>query len=185
MKTDSTSPGVCVHWINDDESPIVLPQIDRGIDATEVLRDAGHWVAQRVEVAGNIKAADGPRLGSRRRWSDRRGSSEDVVAPVLVKPTVALEAVSTSSFFERPLRRVRVDLGSGRDSGSWRTWIATVRTGWFSSRKANLRIGPSASGNLTVIQLVPRQPRHFRTGAFVNVGVEAVDELRDRLLTSG
>jgi len=163
-----------VEWISDEGPSIIPPQPEHGADAGEAIRGLAQWLTHRVEVAAEVKAVAGPRLGYNPNRTDRKGSDEDVVTPVLLRPIEALSVSSGDNFFDPPPQRLRVD-------PSWQSWVVTLRTGWFATRKAALRIGSSASGNLTVVQLVPYRPRRFRTSAFVTAGVPAVKELCDRL----
>ena len=62
-------------------------------------------------------------------------------------------------------------------SRGWLSWSVRIRR-----RAATLRIGASPSGNLTVVELVPKARRIFFTGSFVRFGVPAVEEMCKRLL---
>ena len=75
-----------------------------------------------------------------------------------------------------PAPLVRATAGTGR-----RSWSATLHTGRVARRAATLRLRPSPSNRLTLIELVPTRAPYYRTDAFVRVGVPAVRELCMRL----
>lgn len=175
-KTDRPIAVAC--WIDEDGNPLEPPE---PIEPSQALGDLSHWLAHQVESAGEIHATAGPRLGPPPERTRRTGSSEEVIAPMHLRPQAAVKAVRRGGAFDRPLRHMRLHRDSFATNGVSLTWLTTLRTGLFRRRAATLRIGPSPSGNLTVLQLVPQKPRRYRTGAFVQAGLPAVDEICDRL----
>jgi hypothetical protein len=177
-KTETPVAVAC--WIGDDGEPIRPPQPSES-DATEALSDIGHWLAHQIDVAREVTAASGPRLGPDVDQTIRTGSSEEVVAPALIRPHVAMTALRRGEVFDDQVSGMRIQRDSLETNGASCTWRATLRTGLFRERKATLRVGPSPSGNMTVLQLVPRSPRRFRTRSFVEAGVPAIQELSEQL----
>jgi hypothetical protein len=180
LSDDSERPVAVACWIGDDGEPVAPPQPTE-TDAAEALSDIGHWLAHRIDVARDVKAAPGPRLGPEVDQTRRTGSAEEVVAPVLIRPQVAVTAVRRGEVADDHVGGMRIQHDSIQTNGTSCTWQATLRTGLFRERKATLRISPSPSGNVTVLQLVPRSPRRIRTRSFVEAGVPAIQELSEQL----
>lgn len=164
------------------------------VDVGELVRDAGHRIGAAVEHAREFRASPGRRLGagagSGLGSTRRRGGPEEVQTPVAVRPELALRLASTDAVLYQGIGAISVDTstvsaeahasGIGRVSCSVR-----VRTGSVMRRRASLRIRPSPSNNLTIIELVPTRAPWFRTGAFLRAAVPAVRELGDRLRAGG
>lgn len=164
-------------WIDEEGEPIEPPE---QIEPAQALSELSHWIAHQVEARGDIQATAGPRLGPPPERTRRTGTGEEVVSPMLLRPELVLSAVRNGGVFDRPLQRMCIHIDSLDTAGLSCTWFTTLATGMFRDRAATLRIGPSPSGNLTVLQLVPQRTRRFRTKAFVDAGIPAVDEVCDR-----
>ena len=106
--------------------------------------------------------------------------------PLAIAPRRALALTEEDRLLEEPLGALVVEpdpAPSRRVSAELerRSWRAMLRTGPFARRGATLRLRPSPSNRLTLIELVPTRAPHFRTDAFVRAGVPAVRELSIRL----
>ena len=169
----------------DEIEPPAL-ELHEPVDVGELVREAGHRVGAAVEHAREFRASPGPRLGAGAGSARRRGGAEEIQTPVAVRPDLALPLASSGAVLDADIGAISVDVttvsaessssGIGRVSCSVR-----VRTGSVMRRRASLRIRPSPSNNVTIIELVPDRAPWFRTGAFVRAGVPAVRELGDRL----
>jgi hypothetical protein len=179
----------------DDLPPIEIFGIDadgelaplaRGVVVeADVWRNLGEAAAKKAHQAGNLKARPGPRIGGSADRSDREGGREDVVMPVPMKPYEAGSALATADFFARPLPHLVVDPVSLEVDHRGYTWRAEVRCRRLApSRPATLRVYPSPSGNLTIVELVPTRPGRIPTSSFIRAGVEALTALGLRLLES-
>lgn len=189
MKTQSKTNPV------DDLPPIEIFGIDsdgelaplaKGVVVeADVWRHLGEAAVKTAHRAGNVKARPGPRIGGTGDRADREGGREDVVMPVAMKPQLAGSVLAMADFFARPLPRLAVDPTSLEVDHRGYTWRAKVRCRRFvPSRPATLRVYPSPSGNLTILELVPMRPGRIPTSSFVTAGVTAVTALGLRLLDS-
>lgn len=166
------------------DGEILEPPTRIDADPAETIRSAQTWL---VEQAGDYRATPGRRLGpAATSEPSRTGSLEDVMTPLAVAPARALLVAASPELIEQPVDGIEIDPESCRAecsaSGAARvSWLATVRTGRFRKRAASLRLRPSPSNNLTIVELVPRHRIGFRTAAFVRVGVPAVNELCRRI----
>lgn len=174
---DATHPVAVALWVDEHDVPIEAPLDADGPELGDVLATVGAWVAERVDDAPELKAAAGPRLGPAQERSKRSGSVEEVCAPVPIRPRIAHQAIRQRDVFNDVRRIIDIDVDSFENQGNWCSWLASVRTGPLRRRDATLRIGPSPSGNLTVLQLMPQETRRIYTRAFVRAGVQAVDEI--------
>lgn len=175
------APVAIAMWVDEHDEPLPVAPVGGDPDPSEALAQLGHWVADRLDAAGDLKAAPGPRLGPGQERTSRSGSTEEVCAPLLVRPHIAMRALLEADVFGQGLRTIDVDGSSLDSNGVSCSWLASVRTGLFRSRDATLRIGPSPSGNITVLQLMPQHTRRFYTRSFVRAGITAVDEVGGRL----
>ncbi|MGI9605736.1 MAG: hypothetical protein ACR2P0_06310 [Acidimicrobiales bacterium] len=174
-------PVAVPRWIGDDGDLIEAPQPLEPVDPAEAVREASLWLAHQISSAAEVTATPGPRLGPTSDQAPRRtGSREEVMAPLLLRPSFALARARRGDMFARPFGRVRVLPQSMASDGSWFSWTAIVRTR-LVRRKATLRIGPSPSGNVTVLQLVPQKPRRHRTRSFVAAGIPALEGIASQL----
>lgn len=171
-------PEIVVYVPGPDGEPVELPEPPT---AGESLRVLGSRVGTRLEHVRDVHAATGQRLGPVTDRPDRRGASEEVLVPLLLDPARAAEAVLDGSLFESPLGQLWVIPESMCSDHRGLSWEARVRTGLFTRRAATLRLYPSPSANVTVLELIPDRPRLVRTRAFVRVGVGAMRELALRL----
>lgn len=171
-------PVPLAYWIDDDGEPLAPPE---PLDPAEALRDVGEWFSHQIERARQTEAAPGARFGQAADQAQRTGSSEDVVVALPVRSSAAAAAARRGAVFDPPLRRLRIEIGSLEIHGGSCSWQATVRTGLYRKRTATLRIDPSPSGILTILQLVPESACRFRTHSFVRAGVPALRELSERL----
>ncbi len=173
-----TLPEIVVYVPGPDGEPVELAPPTTTADA---LRDLTSRVGHRLEHVRELHAATGQRLGPTTDRPDRRGASEEVLVSLLIDPALAAEAVLDGRLFQDPLGRLDVVTGSICVDDRGLSWSAGVRTGWFTRRAATLRLYPSPSANVTVLELIPDRPRLLRTRAFVRVGVDAMRELALRL----
>lgn len=180
----SEGPVAVACWIGDDGEPIQPPEPRDSADVAETLADIGSWLAHQIDAAREVKATSGPRLGDGGARTTRTGSREEVVAPVMIRPQIVMTALRQGQVFEDDAGGIHILHDSIETNGMSCTWMATLRTGRFRERKATLRIGPSPSGNVTVLQLVPQSPRRIRTRSFVEAGVPAIKELCEQLRRS-
>ncbi len=145
--------------------------------SVEVRAKAGH------RPGGYADRADSP-VGHGSTVA-RRGSVEDVVAPVYVAPATASRILHSGEPFDTPVPGLNVDLASLAVGDQGSSWKATVRYGRFGrTRQARLRAYPSPSANLTVLELVPTRQSIVMTTAFVRIGVPAIATLGSRILAS-
>jgi len=163
-------------WVDD------LDQVLESPTSTESFVDVGLWVANQIEAARDTRATPGQRLGPTPEMSRRSGTKEEIVTPLAIRPDAAIEAISRGQLFEPPLDNLTIVPETLEARGLSCSWHVTVRTNTFRTRRATLRIGPSPSGNLTVLQLVPLRARRFRATAFVGVGVPVIASLGQRLM---
>ena len=193
MTVDSLEQAsVRVVLVDEDGTDLVAYEPPEPTDVVEVLRDTGHRLGTAVEHARDFRASPGPRLGADAGNSDRlrrRGASEEVQAPVALRPRTALQLASSGTVLDRDIGAMSVDTSSvDAESGAGGvgrlSWTVSVRTGHLTRRRASLRLRPSPSNNLTIIELIPKRAPWFRTQAFVRAGVPAVRELGDRLRTA-
>jgi hypothetical protein len=168
-------------WIDDDGEPIEPLGTPEPVNPTEALRDVGEWLSHQIERARETEAAPGPRFGQAADQAQRTGSSEDVVVAVPLRWSAAAAQARRGEVFDPPLRHLRIEIGSLEIHGDSCSWQATVRTGLYRKRTATLRIDPSPSGILTILQLVPASVCRFRTQSFVRAGVPALREFSERL----
>lgn len=180
------SPIVSVVLVGDDGEELLAREPPESADVIEVLRGTGHWLSEHVDHVRDYRAHPGPRLGGAVDDARRRGSSEEVQAPLAIQPQRALRLASSGSLLARDIGALSVDTSSCRSEPSRYgigrlSWTVSVRTGHVMRRRASLRLRPSPSNKLTIIELVPERARWFRTDAFVRAGVPAVRELSDRL----
>lgn len=165
--------------LNPDGTELVRPGQGHG-DAV-ARPDLGAAVAAGIRQLGRTTAAPGPRVGGTADRVGRQGCDEEVVTPVLMPPDSAALTMVAADFFRLPAAGLTVDPASLEvDRGGLR-WRARLRTGPLGRRRANLRLYPSPSRNLTVLELIPQSRRPFRTRSFVRWGVPAVGELAARL----
>ncbi len=142
------------------------------------VRASAHDAVRQLQA---VRATPGHRLGGEPMTVMRAGVGEEISQPVLVDADVALERLADGDLLAE-LPRLRVDLGSRRLRGSTATWTAHLDTGPpRGERSAVLRLRPTPSRTVTIIELVPVRPRRFGTGSFVRLGVVAVAELADSL----
>ncbi len=163
-------------WV-DEHGEVLDP-----VESVESYVDIGHWLTHQIATAREGTATPGRRLGSTPEPPSRSGTKEEVVAPVALRPCAAINALTDGQLFEPPLDNLTIAPETLESRGFSCSWRATVRTSTFRTRRATLRIGPSPSGNLTVLQLVPLRARRFRTSAFVEVGVSVIESLGQRLM---
>ncbi len=171
--------------VDDGDSDIEVHQPPDPLEVGPALRGAGRWIGDQVGQGGGYQAARGPRLGPVVDSASRRGSSEDVVTPVLVPPGLALAESVTETALASPVGPLTVDASPAtapRESElTPRSWPARLRTGVVGRRSAILRLRPSPSLNLTIIELVPTRAPWFRSKSFVRAGVPAIAELAARI----
>ena len=149
-----------------------------------VLRETGQWLTEQVEHAREFHASPGPRLGPAEDTTQRRGTSEEVLIPLAIPPRTALALATEGQVLHEPLGALVIEPDPARHRAAEtgrRSWSATLHTGRVARRAATLRLRPSPSNRLTLIELVPTRAPHFRTDAFVRAGVPAVRELGTRL----
>ena len=149
----------------------------------EVLRDAYHAVKPKFDQVRERGSTPGFRPGGFADRPARSGVRGEVVTSLLVRPRRAAGIAEKGDLFDPPLRGVKVDERSAAKAGPGLSWPVTVRTGMLSSTRATLRLQPSPSANLTVLELLPDRLSRWRERSFVRVGVTAVDQLAGRLLT--
>lgn len=152
-----------------------------GHGTAESRPDLGAAVAAGLRQLGRTTATPGPRAGGTSDRVTRQGCDEEVVTPVLVPPALAARMVIERDFFRHPTVGLTVDPKSLERDRFGLRWRARLRTGHLSRRAANLRLYPSPSHNLTVLELIPVARRFLRTGSFVRRGVPAMSELAARL----
>ncbi len=175
---DETLPESVVYVPGPDGEPVELPPPPT---ATETLRGISSRVGHHLEHLREFHAASGQRMGPSTDRPDRRGACEEVLVPLLLDPARAAAAAADGSLFSAPLGRLQVSPATLCADDRGLSWAAGVRTGWFTRRAATLRMYPSPSANVTVLELIPDRPRLLRTRAFVRAGVESMRELATRL----
>lgn len=168
-----------VIWFPGPDGKPIEPSPPPSLD--EVLRTAYATVAKVFDQAKNRRATPGFRLGGGGDRPDRRGVLGEIITSVLISPSLTSAMVAEGNLFSPPLARITVDHRSLDASPLGLTWQVTVRTGVVTKRKATLRIEPSPSANLTILQLIPNSPRWLRERAFVRAGIKAMDQLSSRL----
>lgn len=142
------------------------------------LRRAAHDAVRHLQ---EVKATPGHRLGSDPGTVIRLGLGEEIYQPVLIRAEDALARLEDGVLFTG-LPGFDVDLDSRQVRGWTATWDAQLDTGPpRGNRAAVLRVRPTPSRTVTVIELVPVRPRRFATRSFVRVGVQAIAELGGRL----
>lgn len=173
---ETETPVATATWIDDDGKAI---EPDGSVES---FVDVGLWMAHQIETVRDATATPGQRLGRAAERTHRSGTKEEIVTPLPIRPDAAIEAISRGQLFDPSLDNLTVAPETLETRGFSCSWRATVRTSTFRSRRATLRIGPSPSGNLTVLQLVPLRARRFRTTAFVETGVSVIESLGQRLM---
>ena len=186
MTTPTHRPSVSVVLVGDDGEELIAHQPQTSPVVREVVRDSGHWLSERVDHARDYRANPGPRLGGGADQIRRRGTSEEVQTPLALRPQEALRLASAGSLMAEDIGAISVDTSTCRSERTTQglgrlSWTVSVRTGHVMRRRASLRLRPSPSNRLTIVELVPERARWFRTGAFVRAGVPAVRELCDRI----
>lgn len=151
------------------------------LSAEEVLRNAYGSLAGAVDQVKDRRATPGFRPGGVGDRPDRRGVLGEVITPVLVRPSLAAAMAVEGALFSPPLPGMTVDDQSLDVSQRGLTWQVTLRTGLVGRRQATLRIQPSPSANLTIIELIPNRPKRLRARAFVRAGINVIDQLSSRL----
>lgn len=168
-------------WLDeaDDEGDV---QVVQSAEPVESFIDVGQWLTQQIEAARETRAAPGSRLGPTPEPTFRTGTREEVVAPVALRPQTAVGVIRRGRLFDPPIDSLDISAGTFENRGLSCSWQATVRMSLFRTRRATLQIGPSRSGNLTVLQLIPSRARRLQRGTFVEVGVNIVQTVGQRLL---
>ena len=135
------------------------------------------------QVSPTYRARPGRRPGGYEDRKGRSGGREDVMTPVAVLPGIASRVLHSGALFQHPIPGLSVDRESLESDAGGSSWKATVECGRFRRRprKATLRAYPTPSLNLTVLELVPTRPRLIHTRSFVDVGVQAIVTLSERL----
>lgn len=169
------------YWIDDNGEAIGPIGPSELANPVEALQEVGQWCSHQIDKAREIEARPGPRFGQPADQVQRTGSSEDVVAALRVSPAVVVAVARRGDIFDPPLKCLTVKIDSLEISGRSCSWQATLKTGRYRRRPATLRIEPSPSGVLTILQLVPASSRRYRTRSFVTAGALAVSQLSDRL----
>lgn len=178
---DGPHPVAIAYWVDENDVPIEVKTREDALNPNEALSELGHWLTDRIDAVGEVKASSGPRLGPARERTQRSGSVEEVCAPLLLRPYFAISTLRRRDVFGDPLGTIDVESDSLETSGMSCSWFVTLRTGPLRSRRATLRITPSPSGNITVLQLMPQESRRFYTRSFVKAGVPALDEVGQRI----
>ncbi len=148
--------------------------------AGDIWRHLGHATADTFDHARQIQARRGQRLGPARR--ERRGDREDVVHTTLADPGMVARAILANDPFAEALPYLRVHPGTltvDRYGMRWR--VSLGRGAARRGRNATLRIHPTPSANVTVIELIPDRPKLLQTRSFVRRGVVAAEALGRRL----
>lgn len=151
------------------------------LSTEEVLRTTYNALALAFDQVKDRRATPGFRPGGVGDRPDRRGVLGEVITPVLVRPSLAATMAVEGALFSPPLPGMAVDDHSLDVSRRGLTWQVTLRTGLTGRRQATLRIQPSPSANLTVIELIPNRPRRLSERAFVRAGIDVMDQLSSRL----
>lgn len=112
--------------------------------------------------------------------SARAGGAGDVVRPLLVAPRAASRIVLSGEVFALPLPHLRID--DGHDDAGLLVWTVTVAGDQLRPTPATLHLLGSPSMVVTVLELVPARRLRWSHERFVRYGVEAVDELADRIV---
>lgn len=150
--------------------------------ASDIWRQLGHSTTETLDHARQLQARKGQRLGPARR--ERRGDREDVVHTTLADPGRVARAILARDPFAEGLPYLRVHPGTlsvDRHGMRWR--VALGRGAARRGRNATLRIHPTPSANVTVIELIPDRPKLLQTRSFVRRGVIAAEALGRRLRT--
>ncbi len=166
-------------WFPGPDGRPIEPEPPRTTE--ETLRDAYrvmHTALDRVKDRG---PAPGFRPGGFADRPARQGRPGEVFTSLLVRPAAAVGVVSAGGLFDPPLRGVTVHEPVGDARGEELDWAVVVRTGLFARSRATLRLRPTPSANLTILELVPHRLIRWRVSAFERVGVAAVAELAARL----
>jgi len=165
------------------------PSDDRGFNAWtgfDTWSPEGDERGDGRPAMPTYRARPGLRPGGYDDRPGRGGGREDVVAPVRVVPGLASFALHRGELFDEPIPGLEVDVSSlkiDRRGSSWRAVVHYGRIGRHH-RRATLRAYPSPSLNLTILELIPVEPRLVHTRAFIRAGVPAVATLSLRLAHS-
>ncbi len=163
-----------------DGEPIDVPS---PLSTEEVLRRANRPVAAALDQLKDLRATPGFRPGGSGDRPERLGVLDEVMTPVLIRPSVTKTLAASGALFTPPVPRMTVDDRSLEVSQRGLAWQVTVRTGLLARRQATLRIEASPSANLTVLELIPNKRRPLWRRAFVRAGIEVMIELSSRLRT--
>ena len=111
----------------------------------------------------------------------RQGQRGEVVQPVMVRPDAAVERARSGALLVPEIRRLRVVTQHPDDSDGVVSWAVEV-THWPIGRSdAVLRVGPTPSGNLTVVEILPAPIHWIRRRTFERSGIRIALELSRRL----
>lgn len=174
-------PAIDVVAIDSDGEPITE---DAPYTARELIRSALESSSD-LQPEPSVSTISGPN-SAKPQLSRSRGCSEEVIAASLADPHRSVGAALDGILLEGGLPGLRLDAHLIEVEGARWGAALPVRVGTIPGlgRRATLRIFPSPSTNLTVVQLVPQHPRRLGLGMFVWTGVRAVKALCKRLDTT-
>lgn len=111
----------------------------------------------------------------------RPGYRDEILVTSRRSPDLAVAEAVRGDLFDPPLDRLDVDPTSLRSRRYELSWDGTLRVRPWQRRAVQVRFYASPSLNVTALALSPRRPRRVARPAFLDVGNQVMNALRDRL----